>query len=262
MNSCDSFLEMLKRARFEQEPVAVFDSSIEPPSLKAGYDCQDRLHTLLTPELGDLAGYKIGCTTPVMQEYMGIPHPCAGGVFRQTIYTESATVSHAAFIKPGVECEIAVHISRDMPVGSPALSWEEVSKYVQSCCVSIEIVDDRYQDYTSLSIPTLIADDLFNASVVLGKPRMDWQSLDLATINGTMTINGENVGEGQGKLILGHPMKALTWLIEHLNARGTSLKAGEFVTLGSVVKTAWITNPQTEVVIEFEGLGRASVRFV
>ena len=98
--------------------------------------------------------------------------------------------------------------------------------------------------------------------VVLGKPRMDWQSLDLATINGTMTINGENVGEGQGKLILGHPMNALTWLIEHLNARGTSLKAGEFVTLGSVVKTAWITNPQTEVVIEFEGLGRASVRFV
>ncbi|MBF0277058.1 MAG: sulfate adenylyltransferase [SAR324 cluster bacterium] len=262
MNTNDTFLEILRQSRTEIKPAIFSKLDDAPPDLNAAYDAQDRLHKLLTHELGNLAGYKIGCTTPVMQEYLKIKHPCAGAVFEKTVYREPAALSFASFIKPGVECEIAVHISEDMPHGETEMPEEAILKYIHACSASIEIVDARMPDFSSLSTPILVADDFFNAGVVLGAPVTEWKSIDLASIVGTLSVNGIKSGEGLGSFILGHPIKALSWLIKHLNERGTSLKAGEFVTLGSVVQTEWISEPQTEVTIEFEGLGRASVQFV
>jgi 2-keto-4-pentenoate hydratase len=34
-----------------------------------------RLHDLLSPDFGTQVGHKIGCTSAVMQQYLGIPHP-------------------------------------------------------------------------------------------------------------------------------------------------------------------------------------------
>ena len=54
---------------------------------------------------------------------------------------------------------------------------------------------------------------------------------------------------------------ALAWLANVMNQRGTPLKAGSFISLGSVVKTVWIEEPGTEVVVSFKGLGEAVVLF-
>ncbi len=102
----------------------------------------------------------------------------------------------------------------------------------------IELVDDRYVDYAALPAPVLIADDFFNAGVVLGTAVPDWRGLDLATIEGVMTVDGTEIGRGRGADILGHPLSALAWLADHRAALGLPLRAGEFVMLGSVVKTA------------------------
>ena len=77
------------------------------------------------------------------------------------------------------------------------------------------MVDDRYADYTTLGTPTLIADDFFNFGCVLGPAVTDWRelNLDLASIGGRMLINGEDVGQGRGSDILGHPLEALAWLV-------------------------------------------------
>ena len=104
---------------------------------------------------------------------------------------------------------------------------------------AIEVVDDRYEDYRALDVPTLIADDFFNAACVLGVPVAAWRDLDLAALRGRMSINGADVGTGRGGDILGHPLEALAWLANALVARGSCLESGEFV-LGSVVETRWV----------------------
>ena len=43
-----------------------------------GYRVQRAVHDLMLPASGALVGYKIGCTSKVMQDYIGIQHPCAG----------------------------------------------------------------------------------------------------------------------------------------------------------------------------------------
>ena len=61
-------------------------------------------------------------------------------------------------------------------------------------------------------------------------------------------------------MILGHPMKALAWLVERRIADGTPLQAGQFVCLGSVVKTHFVESPQRCRAI-FGDLGQASAVF-
>ena len=95
-------------------------------------------------------------------------------------------------------------------------------------------------DYRALDTPTLVADDFFNAACVLGTPIEDWRALDFDGAAWSLTINGAEVGSGSGGDILGHPLEALAWLANALASRGQSLKAGEFVLLGSVVETRWV----------------------
>ncbi|MGO1119164.1 hypothetical protein ACTL6U_10680 [Rhodovibrionaceae bacterium A322] len=80
------FLNKLVAARCQQEQIRDLSPRDLPGNLNEAYDLQDRLHDRLQTEgRGAISGYKIGCTTPVMQQYLEIDHPCAGGVFDSTL---------------------------------------------------------------------------------------------------------------------------------------------------------------------------------
>jgi 2-keto-4-pentenoate hydratase len=246
----------IERRRFDRLPEAC-----RPADEAAAYAIQDALHgRLAAAGWGPLAGHKIGCTTPVMQRFLSIVNPCAGGVFAPTVQHERGVFCHADFLHVGVECEIAVRLAQDLPAEDAPYDRHAVAHAVGACMAAIEVVDDRYEDYRSLDAPTLIADDFFNAGCVLGAPIESWRELDLAGLRGHMAINGVEVGTGKGGDILGHPLAALAWLANALAGRGRQLNAGEFVLLGSVVETRWV-QAGDRVEIEIEGLGTARAKF-
>jgi len=252
---------LLATARLQQKR---FDRLPENCRLKneaEAYAAQDRLHAILESGQGSrLVGRKIGCTTPVMQRYLGIDSPCAGGLYDNSVFQTGVRLRFRDFRRVGVECEIAVRLSADLPPHAGSHDRETVATAIESCMAAIEIVDDRYNDYRSLDTPTLIADDFFHAGAVFGPDARDWQSLDLAGLEGRMSVDGKTVGEGQGSAILGHPLEALAWLANAENARGRSLEAGEIVLLGSLVQTQWV-NAGSKVEISIDRLGSASVIF-
>jgi 2-keto-4-pentenoate hydratase len=253
--------EQLATARLGRRRLAGLPEDCRPPDEAAAYAIQDALHRRLAAAgCGALAGHKIGCTTPVMQRFLGIANPCAGGVLAPTVRHGRGAFRHADFWRVGVECEIAVRLARPLPAAGAPYDREGVAAAVGACMAAIEVVDDRYEDYRSLDTPTLIADDFFNAACVLGEPVTSWQGLDLARLRGRMTINGGAVGTGSGGDILGHPFGALAWLANARAARGRELAAGEIVLLGSVVQTRWV-EAGDQVEIEIEGLGRVVCSF-
>ena len=261
---------LIADARLARRPLELLPADMRPRDEGEAYELQIAVHERLAAVgSGRPAGFKIGCTTRVMQEFLGIPNPCAGEVLAPTVHEGHGTFRVAELIRPGVECEIAVRLGRplgpgdlaNVGKGQPAFGREDVAEAVASCHASIEVVDDRYAEYRTLGTPTLIADDFFNAGEVLGPPRTDWRGLDLAALHGRMLINGVEVGRGRGGDILGHPFEALAWLATSMAGRGRSLPAGAFVTLGSVVATNWV-GAGDEVRIEIEGLGDASASFV
>jgi len=204
--------------------------------------------------LGSPVGHKIGCTTSVMQAYLGICNPCAGEIFAATVVKSQARVRRADYRRLGVECEIAIGLSRDLAADQAPFTRDSIASYVDVVMAGIEIVDDRYRDFRSLGAPTLIADNFFNAGCVLGQPIRGLQPLDLARLAGRMLINGREVGRGDGGMILGHPLEALAWLANSRAARGLGLQKGAFVFLGSLVETKW-PDPGDLVRIEIDTLG-------
>jgi 2-oxo-3-hexenedioate decarboxylase/2-keto-4-pentenoate hydratase len=252
---------LLCQVRLERERLVRLPEDCRPDNEAEAYAVQDALHQMLgTAGYGEIAGRKIGCTTPVMQQFLGIRNPCAGGVFAPTVQQERGSFRHADFSRAGVECEIAVRLARDLPASGASYDRDAAGRAVGAAMAAIEVVDDRYENYRNLDMPTLIADDFFNAGCVLGRPVVEWRALDFAALRGRMAINGREVGSGRGGDILGHPLEALAWLANGLSARGRLLQDGEFVLLGSVVQTVWVQEGD-RVEIEIEGLGRASAGF-
>jgi len=246
---------LLCRARTRRTPFERFPPACVPADEREAYAVQAALHRCLTEAgWGEVVGYKIGCTTPVMQAYLGIPNPCAGGVFASTVQHERGTLAPDQCIRVGVECEIAVALGTDLPPAGAPYDRARVAAAVRACMAAIEVVDDRYVDYRSLDTPTLIADDFFGAGCVLGRPSEGFDPFALASVTATMRIGGETVGSGTGTDILGHPLDALVWLANSMADRGLALRAGEVVLLGSLVQTHWL-EPGDTVVIANEPLG-------
>ena len=247
----------LAGARLARARMSGLPAGLRPADVAAAYRVQDALHgALAAAGLGPIAGYKIGCTTPVMQQYLKIDHPCAGGVFAARVYRGAARLRHGAFVRVGVECEIAVLLGRDLPPRNRPYAPAEVAPAVEACAAAIEIVDDRWVDYRAVDTPTLIADDFFNAGCVLGAPCRFDAAPDLVAVRGAMSVDGREVGRGTGTDALGSPLNALAWLA---SARG-GLRAGEFVLTGSMVQTYWAARGDA-CAVELEGLGAARVTF-
>ncbi len=234
---------------------------IRPKDLHEAYTVQERLNEILVERgRGQPVGYKIGCTTPVMQEYMTIHEPSFGEVFAPTVYRNSAVLRHADYAEPGVEAEIAAQLGVGLPAANAPYDRNSVADAVEACMASIELVDARYFDYRQLDTPTMVADNFFNAACILADPVTNWRGLDLAVVQGRMDVNGKEYGTGAGSLIMRHPLEALAWLANRLAERGRELKAGEFVTLGSVVPTKWVEQGDL-IEVEMSGLGGVSIKF-
>jgi 2-keto-4-pentenoate hydratase len=247
-------------ARRNRTPLQPLAPDTAPQNESEGYRIQRAVHDLLLPYFGAMVGYKIGCTSAVMQQYLEIPHPCGGGVFAKGVHENGASLRAADFVRVGVECEIAVRLARDLNPSAAPFTADAVAQAIDAYLPAIEIVDDRYSDWQTIGAPTLVADDFFAAGCVLGNPVTRSAAPDLLEVVGRAVINGVEVGRGTGADVLGHPHHALAWLANHLAADGRGLHAGQIVLTGSLVKTVWL-NPGDKVRMELAGLGTVEVIF-
>ncbi|MBS0531384.1 MAG: hydratase, partial [Proteobacteria bacterium] len=124
--------ELIAAARRDRRPLEPLPADIVPRHEADGYRVQDAVHDILTASAGRLAGYKIGCTSPVMQQYLGIPHPCGGGVFASGIHASGANLHHRDFVRVGVECEIAVRLGRDLDAAAAPFTADTIARAVDA----------------------------------------------------------------------------------------------------------------------------------
>ena len=252
--------QIIATARRNRTALASLAVELAPKDEAGGYLIQRAVHDLLLPNAGALVGYKIGCTSAVMQQYLAIPHPCGGGVFEKGVYDSGVALKAGDYVRVGVECEIAVRLARVLAPSEEPFTAEWVGEAVDAYYPAIEIVDDRYIKWETLGAPTLVADDFFAAGCVLGGPLARSAAPDLLRVAGRALINGTEAGRGTGADVLGQPHNALAWLANHLAAEGRGLHAGQIVLTGSLVKTIWL-NAGDHVAMELEGLGRVEARF-
>jgi 2-keto-4-pentenoate hydratase len=130
-----------------------------------------------------------------------------------------------------------VRIKSDLPVTGQPWTAGTIAPHIDGVCAAIELVDDRSADYSSLDVRSLVADNSWNAGIVLSDFVRKWP--DLEGVLGRASKDGVAIGEGHGRDILGHPFNSAAWLATQLASRGAGLKAGEVVMTGSVMKTVF-----------------------
>ena len=259
----DQLVQLRDRSAARQPPIVDLPVCYRPTSLAHAYTLQAEVAAALAQgPAGPSVGWKIGCTTEVMQQYLHIRHPCAGRLYAAWLYRDHCDLHASDYHSLGLECEIAVQLSAALPEASATYDASTVASAVSHVCASIEIVEHRFADFAKAETVSLVADDFFSAGCVHGALVPIDEVDNLTTLRGGFSLNAANPELlGTGDAILGHPLNALAWLANHAIDNQSPLEAGQIITLGSVVKTIYPT-VGTRVEARIEGLPAVSVNII
>jgi 2-keto-4-pentenoate hydratase len=239
-----------------RQPIEILPADLYPKNLDEAYAIRQAFQEIEeTSGRGAVAGYKIGLTTPVMQKLCGVDEPCYGAIFAREVHHRRAQLAAADYCRLGVETEIAFRLGADLPQGGDP---REIAAAVESCMAAIELIEDLHYDYKRLDAAAMVAGNVWNAGVLLGTPLTDWRTRDLARATARLSINGQEIGSGNGGDVMGHPLNALAWLADKLAAAGNPLRRGMIVMTGSMVPIQYPVAGD-RVVIEISGLGTAEL---
>lgn len=206
--------------------------------LDAAYQVQSAFNVLqVEAGVGDAVGYKIALTSKAMQDFVGVDHPLAGVVYASRVHASPATRSLSQYQHIGVEFEVTVRLAAALEAGGAPHTRDGVAAAVSTLAPSFELVEDRNADYAALNAFDLIAENSWNAGLILGDEVSGWQQVDLVDGATRLWVDSEPAGEGRVGDALGHPFDAVAWLANMLNARGESLAAGSLVMTGSSITT-------------------------
>ena len=226
-----------------------------PGTLEEAHGVRQIYEDIETGARGPVAGYKIGLTTPIMQQLCGVDEPVYGAIFKTEVHQHRAELAARSYCRLGIETEIALRLGEDLPLGGTGGSWRDrVAGAVESCMAAIELLEDLHHDYNRLSAAAMVAGNVWNAGIVVAVPVSDWRRLDLSQLTARLSINGHEIGKGKGGDVMGNPLNALAWLAEARAAAGTPLARGAIVMTGSMVPIQFPT-PGDCASVEVEGLG-------
>jgi 2-keto-4-pentenoate hydratase len=231
--------------------------AIRPATRVDGYGIQQLLEQR---SAYPLFGWKIAATSKAGQAHIAVDGPLAGRLLRERVVQAGGEVPFGHNHMRVVEAEFAFRMARDLPPRHGAYSVGDVLDAVDTLHPAIEVPDSRFEDFTVVGAPQLIADNACAHYFVLGGAApAEWRALDLAEHRVTGTINAGPPREGKGSNVLGDPRVALAWLANELSSLGITLRTGQVVTTGTCLVPLEI-RPGDEVHADFGTLGRVQAR--
>ena len=211
---------------------------LTPADVVEAYAAQTRLHQLhVEGGRGALGGRKIALASKVQQELCGIDHPIGGGIFADEILASPATVELSRYHGLGVEFELAVTLAADLTGDGGPYSKDTIREAIASLHPAFELIIDRGADYSNIDALTMIADNAWCAGVVLGPEIAGWRDLDLDALPVKLFWNDDPPVEA--KTGLADPLGSLAWVGNLVTGMGGTIRAGETVITGSVIKTRY-----------------------
>src|SRR5688572_1404743 len=131
-------------------------AEVRPTTRAEGYAIQARLGAR---SAAPLYGWKIAATSKAGQAHIAVDGPLAGRLLRERVFEDGATLPFGANHMRVAEAEFAFRMERDLPPRDAAYAVAEVLGAVGSLHPAIEVPDSRFNDYTAVGAPQLIADN-------------------------------------------------------------------------------------------------------
>jgi len=259
--SFDRAAEMLMQARLDRRRLSALPDNCRPGDEAGAYDIQDRYVRLMLDHYGgDIVGYKAGCTNVTAQQQLGLSSPFAGPLLSHLVMTSPAVISAESGFMRMIEAEIGFRLGQDLPGLATPYTAATVRPALGTVFGAIEVVDSRYEDWTTAGAPQLIADNVCTGFWLYGTESRDIAALDLANHPVQVRRNGLAAEQGSSANVLDNPLNVVAWLANHLISRGTILKAGDLLTTGTMIA---VNNAEQgdRIEADFGTLGVVSVSF-
>ena len=197
-------------------------------SVEEAYPVQDRLTALRLRAGRCHVGWKLGYTSAVMRQQMGVSAPNYGPLLDDMVLRDGADA--VGFLHPRVEPEIGIVLSRDL--SGAGLLLPEVADAVAEVRACLEVVDSIWRDYRFTAAQNT-ADGSSAAGVVLGRA-LEVDPLRCHRIAVELAEDGVPLATATAAAASGHPLHGVAWLAGELAARGRGLQAGELIITGGL----------------------------
>ncbi len=198
------------------------------------YAVQDQIAALLREKV---VGWKVGAAIAAVQRFEGHDGPIPGRLFASRVYHSPATIPGKRFgIGHKVECEFAFRARRDLPASGPKHTRESILDALVFH-PAIEIAGSRYNPGTGGRTPRTfdtIADNGGGGAFVFGPAIKDWKGIDFDRLPIEPRIDdGAPIRVYHGEYRR-DPVIIAAELVNDLAARGIGLKAGDYLSTGSL----------------------------
>jgi 2-keto-4-pentenoate hydratase len=224
--------EIARRLRWAEEEVRPLPLLTEHHPGLCWDDAREvaRARDRLRREDGDeQIGYKLGWTSAVMREALGIERPNWGTLWESQRLPES--VDARRFLHAKVEPELVYLCGHDL---AGAVTTDQVTAACDGWALGLEVVDPRWPGF-SFDWLDNTADNSSGAGVRCG----GFDVLEIAPATTTvefhaLTPDEEVRRDGVGADAMGDPLEAVTWLVHALAEEGETVRAGQIVFTGGL----------------------------
>ncbi len=209
-----------------------------------------------------IIGWKIGLTSKVMQDALGIDTPDSGVLYDDMLFQTGGTVPAGRFIQPRVEAEIAFVMKAPL---DGDVTRDDVLAATETVVPSLEILDTRILRVDPDTgqprvIFDTVSDNAANAGIVLGAERHAPDAHDLRWTGAIVRKNDEVVATGLGAAVLDDPVMGIVWLARRMHQYGQRIEAGQVILSGSFIAPIECP-PGTVIDADFGGFGAVSISF-
>lgn len=253
----DELAADLAQAERSRQPIAPLTTARPDIDVVDAYEIQLINIRQRVAEGARVVGHKVGLSSKVMQQMMGVDEPDYGHLLDEMQVFEDTPVKAAKYLFPRVEVEVGFILAADLP--GAECTEDDVLAATEALVPAIELIDTRIKDW-QIKICDTIADNASSAGFVLGAARVRPADIDVKAIDAKLTRNGELIAEGRSDAVLGNPVTAVAWLSRKVESFGVRLKKGDIVLPGSCT-FAVDANPGDEFVADFAGLGAVRLSF-
>ena len=204
-------------------------------------------------------GKKIGVTSSVVQEMLGVDQPDFGFLTDAMRVQNRSTFSiEDSLIQPRAEAEIAFILKEDL--FGPGVSKEDVIAATDKILPCFEIVDSRIENW-NIKIQDTVADNASCGIFVLGEGHCSPEKFSMEELSVEVTKNGKFLSAGQGSAVQGHPAQAVAWLANTLGEYDIPLLKGEVILSGSLVPLE-PAKAGDKFSMELKGVGTCEINFI
>lgn len=239
---------LLLDQRANRTTIDTLPEDLVPQTRDAAYLVQDET----VAALGAVGAWKVA---PMPAE--GVPF--AAPILAQNVHGSGGVLAAADLPGLGIEVEVAVTLSKDLPGKAVGTSADDVKAALGSIHLAIEVLASRYTDRSKVPQLAGIADMQSGGAVVLGEALAATDLPEFGKQAMSLSFNGEVVQTSVGNATTENVLTSIAWLAGHAASRGKPLKAGNVIITGA--RLGPLPFNTGEVVAEAPGLGHVSVRF-